>query len=80
MPPLFDPARRPVQPLIAQFEVESRRTEDQQRDPLAPVFSDIPQHSPNRVGVLEIMLGHQLLIKALPLAVLDQANRDGLQH
>ncbi len=69
-----------MQPLVPEFDVKSRRTKDQQSNPLVSIFSDIPQHAPNRVGVLEIMLGDQLLIKAFPLGVLDQANGDRLQQ
>ena len=69
-----------MQPLAPKLEVQRRRIEDQQSDPLAPMFSDIPQHAPYCVGVLEVVLGGQFLSKAFPLRVLDEANRDGLQQ
>src|ERR1035438_6456959 len=80
MPPLFDLARRPLQPLIPQLDVKGWRTEDQQRHPLPPILGHIAQHPPNRIGVLEIMLGGYLSIETLPLGVLDEANADYLQQ
>src|ERR1035438_3847754 len=80
MPPLFDLARRPLQPLIPQLDVKGWRTEDQQRHPLPPILGHIAQHPPNRIGVLEIMLGGYLSIETLPLGVLDEANGDYLQQ
>jgi len=80
MPPLFDLARGPVQPLIPQLDMKGRRVEGQQGDPLIPIFRDIPQHPPHRLGVLEIMLGDQGLIETLPLGVFDQANTHSLQQ
>src|SRR5258708_28566516 len=80
MPPLFDLARRPVQPLIPELDVKGWRAEYQQGHPLALIFGDIPQHSPDSVGVFEIMFGDQFLIKSLPLGVLDEANDDCLQQ
>jgi hypothetical protein len=46
---------------------------------LASIFSDITQHSPNRVGVFKVMLIDQFLIETLAFRVLDEANRDLLQ-
>src|ERR1035441_592096 len=80
MPPLFDLARRPLQPLIPQLDVKGWRTEDQQRHPLPPILGHIAQHPPNRIGVLEIMLGGYLSIETLPLGVLDEANGNYLQQ
>ena len=57
MPPLFDLARRPAQPLISKLEVKRRRTEDHQGQPLASILGDIPQHAADRSRVLQVVLG-----------------------
>ena len=80
MPPLFNLTGRPMQPLIPKFDVQGRRTEDQQGHPLTLVLGHIAQHPSNRIGILEIMLGGQLLIETLSLGVLDEANGYCLQQ
>jgi hypothetical protein len=79
MPLFFELMRCPVQPPIPNLDMKSRRTEHQQRHPLAQIFSDITHHSPNSVGVFKVMLIGQFLIETLALRVLDEANRDLLQ-
>jgi hypothetical protein len=79
MAPFLELMRRPVQPPVPDLDIKGRRTEHQQRHPLASIFSDITQHSPNRVGVFKVMLIDQFLIETLAFRVLDEANRDLLQ-
>jgi hypothetical protein len=47
---------------------------------LALIFGHIPQNPPDRIAVLEVVLGRQLFIEAFPLGFFDEADRDGLEQ
>jgi hypothetical protein len=80
MAPLFHLPGRPSQPTIARLEMIGRRTEHDQRHPLASVFDDIPEHSAYNGRVLEVMFFGQVSIEARQVRLTRQPDGEFIQQ
>src|ERR1043165_2340975 len=72
--------RGPANPALPRLEVQRRRTERQQCDPLSLDLGDIPQPLANEPTALEIMLLFEVIIKPADFILPDQPNRDVVQN
>src|ERR1035438_3421623 len=76
MTPLGNLASGPMQPAISRFDVKSRRTEHQQRQPLTLILRDVAERLADDSCVLKIMFTRQQFIEPGLFRRLDQTHAD----
>ena len=67
MTPLGNFSCRPIQVTIARFEMQGSRAEGQYRHPFSTILGDVTQHSPNRIGVAQVVFLVEKIVMPTPI-------------